>query len=138
MRKAAQQKLDHVRCEGVEIENVWVFKYLGSRFRADGNQVADVKARIGLAVTTAGKMRQIWSSTTIPTSLKFRIYKTGVCSRLIYGSEGWILDAQACAMINGANSRMISRITHKTIREEVIRRTRTFDVIRWIRARFLQ
>ena len=137
MRKAAQEQLDHVNCEGEAIQNVWTFRYLGSLFRADGSQVADILARIASATTVAGKMRHVWSSSTIPLRLKLRIYKTGVCSRLVYGSEGWILDAKACAMLNGANSRMISHITKKTVREEASRRTRTFDVVRWIRARRL-
>ena len=79
-------------CEGEEIENVWTFKYLGSIFRADGDQTTDIKARIAAATTVAGKMRNIWASSTIQLGLKLRIYKTGVCSRLVYGAEGWILD----------------------------------------------
>ena len=138
MIKESQEKLDHVVCEGEKIENVWIFIYLGSRFRADGDQIADVKARISSAGTTAGKMRHVWSSTTIPLKLKLHIYQTGVCSRLVYGSEGWILDAKTCAMLNGSNSRMISHITKKTVREEASRRTRSFDIMMWIRARRLQ
>ena len=38
IRKEAQEKLAHITCEDEDIENVWVFKYLGSRFRADGDQ----------------------------------------------------------------------------------------------------
>ena len=83
-------------------------------------------------------MRNIWSSSSIPLGLKLRIYKTGVCSRLVYGAEGWLLDEQACAMLNGANSRMISHVTGKSVRDEASRRTRTFDIVRWIRARRLQ
>ena len=41
-------------------------------------------------------------------------------------------------MLNGANSRMMSRITSKTIHEEASKETRTFDVVSWIRARRLQ
>ena len=41
-------------------------------------------------------------------------------------------------MFNGANSRMMSRITGKTIREEVSRKTRTFDVVDHILSRRLQ
>ena len=88
MKKEAQEKLEHVMCEGDEIANVWTSKYLGSRFRADGDQIVDVKARMASAATVAGKMRHVWSSTTIPLKLKLRIYQTGVCSRLVYGSEG--------------------------------------------------
>ena len=138
MHKAAQERKDHVVCDGKEIENVWVFKYLGSRFRADGDQTCDIKVRIAIATTTADNMRNIWSSHTVPLKLKMRIYKTGVCSRLTYGSEAWRLDARACVMLNGANSRMVSRISNKSVHEEASRRTHTFDVVTWIRARRLQ
>ena len=133
-----QKKKEKAVCEGEEIDNVWQFVYLGSRFQADGDQVADIKARIALATSTAGKMRGVWAAKTVPLSLKMRIYKTGVCSRLIYGSEGWKLTARACAMLNGANSRMVSRITGKSAHEEASVRTRTFDVVASIRARRLQ
>ena len=58
MRKDAQETLEHVvMCEGKEIQNVWMFKYLDSWFQADGSQAADIAARIVSASTTAGKMR---------------------------------------------------------------------------------
>ena len=83
-------------------------------------------------------MRGIWASKHIPLALKLRIYKTGVCSRLTYGSETWRLDPRTRKMLNGANSRLMARITNKSPREEASSATQTFDVIRWIRARRLQ
>lgn len=59
MHAKAQAEKIHVYCEGNIIENIWRFKYLGSLFRADGSQMDDVKARLGAATTTAGKMRAI-------------------------------------------------------------------------------
>ena len=98
MRKEAQERLEHVYCEGCtetdRIANVWIFKYLGSRFCANGEQTADVKARIAMATTTAGKMRNIWASKSIPLRHKLCLYKTGVCSKLTYGSEAWRLDGR--------------------------------------------
>ena len=91
-----------------------------------------------MALKTAGKMRNIWASKTTPLKLKLRLYRTGVCSRLVYGSEAWCLDKKACAILNGANSRMMARITGKSIKDEASSSTRTFDIIRWIRARRLQ
>ena len=135
---ATQKAKPHVTCEGRTIENVWTFTYLGSRFRADGDQLADVKARIAAATSTAGKMRVIWAARSTPLNLKMRIYKTGVCSRLTYGSEGWLLDDRTCKMLNGANSRMVDRITGKSPHEEASADTRTFDVVRAIRARRLK
>ena len=43
-------------------------------------------------------------------------------------------------MINGANNRMVSKITNRTIKEEAGRSTstRTFDIVKWIRAHRLQ
>ena len=83
-------------------------------------------------------MRGIWDSKFIPLKLKLRIYKTGVCSRLVYGSEGWILTPRTCAMINGANSRMLARITKRSVHDEARHDTQTFDVVASIRARHLQ
>ena len=41
-------------------------------------------------------------------------------------------------MLNGINSKMLYRITGKSIREEVSDDTRTFDLVCWIRARRTQ
>ena len=82
--------------------------------------------------------RNIWASKSTPLRLKMRIYKTGVCSKLVYGSEAWPLDEKACKMLNGTNSRMVVRITNRTIKEEASESTRTFDIIAWIRVHRLQ
>ena len=59
-----------------------------------------------MAVQTAGKMRHVWASKQIPLKLKLRVYITGVCSQLTYGSEAWRLDEQTIRMLNGANIKM--------------------------------
>ena len=100
--------------------------------------MTDVRAKVVRATKTAGKIRNIWSSRNIPLQLKLRIYKTGVCSQLAYGSEAWKLNADTIRIINGANSRMLHHITDKTMHEEASRDTRAFDIIVWIRARRLQ
>ena len=89
--------------EGKEspIENVWTSKYLAALFRADGSQLADIKTWIAAAVkTTAGKMRNVWASKTTPLQLKIRIYCTGVCLKLVYGCEAWLLDDNTCKMLD--------------------------------------
>ena len=42
------------------------------------------------------------------------------------------------ALINGVNSQMISVVTGKTPHQETSEDDRTFDLVRWIRARRLQ
>lgn len=65
------------------------------------------------------------------------MYKSDVCSQLTYGSEVWSIDDRTARLLNGANSKMVSRITGRTIREEVDR-DKTFDLVRWIRVRRLR
>ena len=68
MHKDAQDRKEHVQCSGSDLDNVWLFKYLGSLFRADGNQLPDIKARVAMAMVASGKMRNIWASEHIPSS----------------------------------------------------------------------
>ena len=117
----------------------WSFHYLCAKFSADGNPTTNVKPRIAQAlIKTAGKMRHIWASKWIPLTLKFRVYVAGVCSQLTYGSEEWRLDEKTTRMLNGTNSRLLHKITGKSYKEEASEETRTFDLVRWIRARRAQ
>ena len=52
---------------------------------------------------------------------------------MINGSEAWILDAATQRALNGANSKMVSQITGRTIREEAVE-GKTYDVVAGIRA----
>ena len=137
-RVAAQKKKPTVTCGDKSLKNVWSFVYLGSKFSADGDPTTDVKARIAMAQKTAGKLRHIWASKWIPLVLKLRIYVVGVCSQLTYGSETWKLNEETVRMLNGVNSRLLHRITGKPIREEASEGTRSFNLLRWIRARRAQ
>ena len=79
-------------------------------------------------------MRNIWTEELI-LQLKLRLYKSAVCSILVYGAETWFLDECTKRMLNGANSAMLTHITGKTRHEEATPETRTFDIVTWIRAR---
>ena len=57
---------------------------------------------------------------------------------MVYGAEGWLLDDQTCKILNGANGSMMSHITGKSIKDESSKKTRTFNLIKWIRARRLK
>ena len=61
-----------------------------------------------------------------------------MCSKLVYDCEAWPLDDKTCKMLNGTNSKMVSRITDRPIREEASTSSKTFDVVKWIRVRRLQ
>ena len=52
---------------------------------------------------------------------------------MIYGSEACLLDEATQRALNGANSKMVSQITGREIREEATE-GKTYDVVAGIRA----
>ena len=136
-RKAMQNALPKVRWGEREADNTWQFKYLGSIFEAGGGDMADVRRRIAMATQRFGKLRNIWRDGNLHLNLRMRLYKSCICSILTYGSEAWKMTRSVAAALNGANSRMVSIITGKTIHEEASN-GKTFDLTMWIRARRLQ
>ena len=136
-RKAQQKLLPTVKWGEEDAENTWQAKYLGATFEAGGAQMPDVRIRIARARQRFGKMRHIWSNKELHVNLRMRLYKSSVCSILTYGSEAWRLTTEVCAALNGANSSMVSVITGKTIKEEATV-GKSFDLLKWIRARRLQ
>ena len=56
---------------------------------------------------------------------------------MTYDSEAWRITPEVSAALNGVNSSMVSKITGKSIREEASE-GKTFDLVKWIRARKLQ
>ena len=131
---AAQDAEPSVKCEDKTLKNIFLFKYLGSIFAADGSQVHDVKRRIAMAMNRMGQLRHVFNA-DIPLNLKMKIYKTAVCSLLTYGCEAWHLDEKTTAMINGANARCLSRFTGKDTHMEASARTRSYDLVHAIRKR---
>ena len=59
-------------------------------------------------------------------------------SLLTYGCESWTLTDDVMRKLNGANSRMLSRITGKDIRTEARSATASFDIVKHIRIRRLR
>ena len=57
---------------------------------------------------------------------------------MTYGAEAWQLNDKVSKALNGANSLMLSVITGQSPHTEASADTRTFDLLRWIRARRLQ
>ena len=119
------------------MKNIFLFKYLGSIFAADGTQDHDIKRRIALAMDRMGQLRHIFNA-HISMSVKMKIYKTAICSLLTYGCEAWDLSERAMAMINGANARCLCRFTGKDAHQEASARTRSYDLVRAIRQRRLR
>ena len=132
-----QNSLPKVKWGQEEADNCWQFHYLGAIFEAGGSQMADVRRRINMAVARFGKMRNIWQAKSLHLRLRMRLYISSVCSILTYGSEAWLMTEDIRRAINGANSRMVAIITGKSPHDEAKDGTRSFDLVRAIRARRL-
>ena len=133
--KQAQKLRPKVKCEGEDLKNCFLFKYLGSIFAADGSHQHDVTRRIILAKKRCGQLRNIFSSPDVPTATKLSIYKSAVVSLLTYGCEAWALTPKLQARINGSNASCVARITGHSIHFEASARTQTFDIILALRQR---
>jgi len=64
---------------------------MGELMTEDGKCTMDIKRRIGLASTMAGKFNKIWKAKDVSNTTKVRLYQTFVVPVLLYGSECWCL-----------------------------------------------
>ena len=69
-----QDDRPEVQCDGEVLKNVFRFKYLGTVFTADANQKYDIKEWIAKAYARCGKLRNVFDSKELPTTLKLRLY----------------------------------------------------------------
>lgn len=136
--KILQKDKSMVTCEGVPLDNVDIFKYLGTLFTTLTDQMRDVKARVAQAMTRCGRLRNIFDAKDIDLKLKLRLYEASVCSILTFGCETWDLNRETIKTLNGANSTMLARFTGLTISQEARSFSTNFNLIHKIRQRRLR
>ena len=90
-----------------------------------------------MAHTRFDKLHHLWKDKHLHLNLRLRLYKSSVYIIMTYGSEAWALNEATIKKLNGANAQMVSIITGKTPHQEASSKWRTFDLVRWIRARRL-
>ena len=78
-----------IKLEGVALEEVESFTYLGSIVDKQGGTDADVKIRIGKARAAFLQLKNIWTSSELSANTKIRLFNTIVKSVLLYGAETW-------------------------------------------------
>ncbi len=79
---------------GEEVDEVENFKYLGSMRICTANCTRDIKTRIAIAKRRISEwlfLQNLWNGRNITTCLKMKLFKTFVCSALLYGAESWTL-----------------------------------------------
>ncbi len=88
---AASQQIQ-LFLEGVPLEKIAAFKYLGASFPATGQAVQEIESRINSAWMAFNRLRTpLWSRREISRKTKSRVYTAVVRTILVYDCETWPL-----------------------------------------------
>lgn len=74
---------------GVVIEDVDTFCYLGSRITKDGGSGMDIRDRINKARVAFHSLHKVWRANNISQATKLRIFNCSVKSVLLYSCSTW-------------------------------------------------
>ena len=100
-----------IKYEDKYIENVKNFVYIGSSITSNASMDTEINCRIGKDLGSFFRMsgRVLGNpKLTIPT--KSAVYRTCVCSSLLYGRDGWTLSTKQEKKINTFHQQCLRRI----------------------------
>ncbi|MCP4267312.1 MAG: hypothetical protein GY777_17355, partial [Candidatus Brocadiaceae bacterium] len=121
--------LPSIKINESDIENVKNFIYLGSNVASNASLDKEINSRIGKASGTFARLTaRVWDNQKLSIRTKANVYRSCVCSTLLYGSETWTLSSVQEKKINTFHLRCLRRILgitwqQKITNEEVLRRT---------------
>jgi len=131
---------------GVNLEVVHQFQYLGSTVTDSLSLDAEINKRIGMAFTTLSKLaKRVWENNHLTTHTKVNVYKACVISTLLYGSESWTTYSTQERKLQTFHMRCLRRILGITWQDrvtnnEVLERagiTSMYTILRQRRLRWL-
>ena len=70
----------NIYLDGMLLENVKTFKYLGTTLKADGSSDNELQIRIATATSAMIRLNIIWTSKNIGFKVKFNLYRSLVLS----------------------------------------------------------
>ena len=89
-RRPGEKKLE-ITVDGVILEMVDIFKYLGTLIKDNGKIESEIEARTKLAKSQFSSMSKTFTSKRLKMKTKIRILKCYIFSIFTYGSEAWSL-----------------------------------------------
>ena len=116
-----------IKSNGVTLEQVKQYKYLGTLITEDAKCLQEIKRRIGIAKKSFWELKELMKC-NINMNTKKRLLKTYIMSLLTYGCEAWTIGKEAARRINAFEAwcfrRMlkvswINKITNKEIFDRV-------------------
>ena len=84
-------KIDSFVINGVELEVVRSFVFLGSTIEEDGDCKEEIKRRFALGRASMGGLEKIWKDKNITIQSKIRLVNALVFPVAVYGCESWTL-----------------------------------------------
>ena len=125
----ARSKEVDITVDGVKLNSVPEFTYLGSTVSNDGRIDVEIQKRMAKASAAFGRLRQrLWNNHHVCTRVKGKIYRAIVISTLLYGAESWTVYRQQAKKLHAfmmRHLRSILKITlmDKVTNEEILNRT---------------
>ena len=105
-----------IKINGVGLEVVNNFRYLGSVKTENGECKKDIVTRIGMAKQRTVQLTNLWKDRTIPKCLKMKLLKCLVWPVMLYGCETWTMKKEEEKKIESAEMwfyRRLLRISWK-------------------------
>ncbi|KAI8507539.1 hypothetical protein Bbelb_149190 [Branchiostoma belcheri] len=94
MAATKQPTVLRIFCQGVQLEQVSTFKYLGAIIDETAGSSREVSARLGAARTALSSLDVIWKDRVLKMSTKMRVLRALVWPVVTYGCEAWTLHAK--------------------------------------------
>ena len=99
-----------ITANGLALEDVEKFIYLGATVCKQRGGDEDIKARLGKAKGAFVKLNRVWNSSSVSRKTKIRLYKTLVKSVLMYGCETWKVNEGDATKIDVFQKQCLRRI----------------------------
>ena len=131
---------------GLVLEDVEKFIYLGATVCKQGGGEEDIKARLGKARGAFVKLNRVRNSSSVSRRTKIRLYKTLVKPVLMYGCKTWKMNENDAERIHVFQNRCLRRIMKikwqdKISKRELLKRAnreRLSEEVRRRRWRFIR
>ncbi|PIK46507.1 endonuclease-reverse transcriptase [Apostichopus japonicus] len=129
-----------ITVQGIEIELVDSYIYLGKRISLNNETPGEVNRRIQLAWVKFGKLSFIFRDQDLPTSLKKQVFNQCIIPVLSYGAETWTTTTKLEKKLRVTESAMErimigvtrrDRVTNQNLREK----TNVQDIIKEIKVK---
>ncbi|KAI8490935.1 hypothetical protein Bbelb_313540 [Branchiostoma belcheri] len=97
--------------DGVRLECVKHFSYLGSTLNHKGNIDDEISHRLGCACAAYGNLRErVFDNASLKTVTKLQVYKAAILPTLLYGCEAWVTYRRHLKTLEQFHQRSLRRI----------------------------